>query len=120
MIVEVESSENCEAGVFARFKEAGAAKPVIQVRLYERNAAGEWYWVTGWTDNPATPTCAAYAQLIEDSGSGLAHLIYGGIYGLRLKPVAVEEPWSLESTHQWGETHLSLSSERDLRYTNGT
>jgi hypothetical protein len=45
VIVEVESSENCEAGVFARFKEAGAAKPVIQVRLYERNAAGEWYWV---------------------------------------------------------------------------
>ena len=116
MIVEVESSDNCEASVFARFKEAGPARPVIQVRLYDRNPSGEWYCVTGWSDNPVTPVCPAYAQLVEDSGSGLAHLIYGGIYGLRFKPVAIEEPWSLTSSTQWGETHLSLSSERDLRY----
>jgi hypothetical protein len=116
MIVEVESSENCEASFFARFKEAGPARPIIQVRLYERNAAGEWYWVTGWSDNPEAPPCPAYAQRVEDSGSGLAHLVYGGIYGLRFRPVTVDEPWSLESSQQWGETHLSLSSERDLRY----
>ena len=58
----------------------------------------------------------AYAQLVEDSGSGLAHLVYGGIYGLRFKPLAVDEPWSLDSPHQWGETHLSLATDRDLRY----
>jgi hypothetical protein len=116
MIVEVEANENCEASFFARFKEAGPARPIIQVRLYERNAAGEWYWVTGWSDNPETPRCPAYAQRVEDSGSGLAHLVYGGIYGLRFKPVTIDEPWSLESSQQWGDTHLSLSSERDLRY----
>ena len=116
MIIEVESNENCEASFFARFKEAGPARPVIQVRLYERNPAGEWYSVTGWSDDSHTPECPAYAQRIEDSGSGLAHLVYGGIYGLRFKPADVEEPWSLESVHQWGETHLSLSSEGDLRY----
>ena len=116
MIVEVESSENCEAGLFARFKEAGPARPVVQVRLYERNPVGEWYWVTGWSDNAERPLCPAYAQRVEDSGSGLAHLVYGGIYGLRFKPVSPEEPWRLDSGHQWGETHLSLSSERDLRY----
>ena len=116
MIVEVESSENCEASVFARFKEAGPARPVVQVRLYARNPTGDWYWVTGWSDNPETPVCPAYAQLVEDSGSGLAHLVYGGIYGLRFKPVAVEEPWSLTNSNQWGETYLSLSSERDLRF----
>ena len=112
MIVEVESSENCEAGFFARFKEAGPARPVVQVRLYDRNPS----WVTGWGDNSETPLCPAYAQRVEDSGSGLAYLVYGGLYGLRFKPVAVEDPWSLGSVHQWGETHLSLSSERDLRY----
>ena len=116
MIVEVESNENCVDSFFARFKEAGPARPVIQVRLYERHPAGEWYWVTGWCDNTETPFCQAYGQLVEDSGSGLAYLVYGGIYGLRFKPVAIEEAWSLESVHQWGETHLSLSSERDLRY----
>ena len=116
MIVEVESSDNCPDGFFARFKEAGPARQVIQVRLYDRNPAGEWYWVTGWSDHPDTPDCPAYAQLIEDSGSGLAYLVYGGIHGLRFRPAALEEPWSFENAHQWGETHLSLSSERDLRY----
>ena len=116
MIVEVESNENCEASFFARFKEAGPARPVEQARLFERNPAGEWYWVTGWSDNTETPACPAYAQLVEDSGSGLAHLVYGGIYGLRFKPITIEEPWSLVSPHQWGEAYLSLASERDLRY----
>ena len=116
MIVEVESNDNCADSFFARFKEAGPARPVIQVRLYDRNSAGEWYWVTGWSDNTETPSCRAYGQLVEDSGSGLTHLVYGGIYGLRFKPVAIDEPWNLESAHQWGDTHLSLSSERDLRF----
>jgi len=116
VIVEVDSNDNCEASVFARFKEAGPAKPVVQVRLYERNPTGEWYWVTGWSDQADTQACPAYAQLVEDSGAGFAQLVYGGIYGLRLKPIGSDEPWSLTSPSQWGETYLSLSSERDLKY----
>ncbi len=116
VIVEVESSENCEASVFARFKEIGPARLVLQVRLYDRNPTGEWYWVTGWSENDQSPTCEAYVQLVEDSGAGLTHLVYGGIYGLRFRPIDIEEDWNLESPHQWGETYLSLASDRDLRY----
>ena len=116
VIVDVESNKNCEASVFARFKEAGPARPVLQVCLYDRNPAGEWYWVTGWSDDAQTPACVAYAQLVEDSGAGLAHLVFGGLYGLRFKPINIEEPWSLESPLQWGEAYLSLASNRDLRY----
>jgi hypothetical protein len=36
MIVEVESNDNCEASVFARFKEAGPARPVAQDYRLER------------------------------------------------------------------------------------
>ncbi len=118
MIVEVESNDNCEASYFARFKEVGPARPVLQVRLYDRNPTGEWYWVTGWSDDEQTPVCSAYARLVEDSGSGLAHLVYGGIYGLRFKPNNIEETWTLESPHQWGEAYLSLTSDHDLRYAN--
>ena len=116
MIVEVESNENCGTSFFARFKEAGAPRPVIQVRLYDRNPDGEWYWVTGWSDNERSPTSPAYAQSVEDSGSGLAYLVYGGLFGLRFKPVGVDEPWNLQSPHQWGEAYLSLADARDLRY----
>lgn len=116
MIVEVESSENCEGSVFARFKELGPARPVLQVKLYDRNPAGEWYWITGWGDNIETPACQAYAQLVEDSGAGLTNLVYGGLYGLRFKPIHIDAPWNLESPHQWGETYLSLANDRDLHY----
>jgi hypothetical protein len=116
VIVEVESNENCEASVFARFKEIGPARPVLQVRLYDRNPVGEWYSVTGWSDDEQTPACSAYAQLVEDSGAGLTHLVYGGLYGLRFRPLDSEEPWSLHHPRQWGDAYLSLSSDRDLRY----
>ena len=117
MIVDVESNENCEASVFARFKEIGPARPVLQVRLYDRNPTGEWYWVIGWRDDKQMPACSAYAQLVEDSGAGMTHLVYGGVYGLRFRPLENEEPWSLENSHQWGESYLSLASDRDLRYS---
>ena len=116
MIVEVESSENCETSFFARFKEIRSARPVVQVRLYDRNPAGKWYWSTGWSDNEQMPACPAYAQIVEDSGAGLTHLVYGGLYGLRFRPLDIDEGWNLESPHQWGETYLSLASDRDLRY----
>ena len=116
MIVEVESNENCETGVFARFKEAGHARPILQVKLYEHNPAGEWYWITGWSNNEMAPACQAYARLVEDSGSGLAHLIYGGLYGLRFRSIQIDEPWRLDSPHQWGEAYLLMVSDRDLRY----
>jgi len=117
LFIEVESNENCETSFFGRFKEIRPARPVIQVKLYDRNPSGEWYWVTGWSDDGKLPACPAHAQLVEDSGAGLTHLVYGGIHGLRFKPIGVEEVWDLESPHQWGEAYLSLSSERDLRYT---
>jgi hypothetical protein len=116
MIVEVESNDNCETSFFGRFKEVGHARPILQVRLYDRNPAGEWYWITGWSDDEQMPACPAYARLVEDSGAGLTLLVYGGLYGLRFKPINVEEAWNLESPVQWGEPYLSLASDRDLRY----
>jgi len=116
MIVEVESNDNCETSFFGRFKEAGPIRQVVQVRLNDRNPVGEWYWITGWRDDEQMPACPAYAQLVEDSGSGLTHLVYGGIHGLRFKPINIDEAWNLESPHQWGEAYLSLASDRDLRY----
>lgn len=119
MIVEVESNENCEQGVFARFKETGAPRPAAKVRIYDRRPEGEWCWVTGWSDDPRRPCCPAYAQRVEDSGAGSAVIVYGGIYGLRLRPVGSEQPWSLTADDQWGEPYLSLADERDVEYAPG-
>jgi hypothetical protein len=116
MFIEVESNPNCEQSVFARFKELGPARPVLQVRSFERRSEGEWCSVTGWTDDPAQVRCPAYAQTVEDSGAGLTHLVFGGIWGIRLKPLTSDEDWDLNSSSQWGEPYLSLADPKDIRY----
>jgi hypothetical protein len=117
MLLEVESNPNCEQSLFARFKEVGPARRVLQVKAYERNLQGEWCWVTGWTDDANQPCCPAFGQMVEDSGAGLTYLVYGGIWGIRLKPVSLREDWNLESTNQWGEPYLCLADAKDIVYT---
>lgn len=114
MVIEVESNPNCEQSLYARFKEAGPARKVLKIRTFDRKPEGEWCWVTGWTDNPDHPRCAAYAQPVEDSGAGLVYVVFGGIGGIRLKPVGLDEEWSLESARQWGEPYLALADANDL------
>lgn len=116
MFVEVESSQNFEGSLFLRFKEQGPAKPLLQVKLYDRSSRGEWCDVIGWTETEGEPLCEAFAQQVEDSGAGFAYLIFGGACGIRLKPVLVDEPWSVNSKNQWGESHLLLSDLSDLKY----
>lgn len=117
MFVEVESNSNCEVSVFVRFKEVGPARRVIQVKTFERLSEGEWCWVTGWSDNPDHPCCPASAQLVEDSGAGLTHLVWGGVWGVRLKPVLLQEGWNIDSRNQWGEPYLSLADSNDIVYS---
>jgi hypothetical protein len=114
MFVEVEPNPNCEQSVFARFKEVGPAQRVVQVKSFERTPQGEWCWVTGWSNDPEQPCCPAFVQMVEDSGAGLTHLVFGGMWGVRLKPVVLQEEWSLDSLHQWGEPYLSLADPNDV------
>lgn len=54
-------------------------------------------------------------QPVEESGRGAAYVVFGGIWGLRLKKEGVQEDWSLESPRQWGEAYLLLTERYDLR-----
>ena len=116
MFLEVENSENFEGSLFLRFKDVGPAQPLLQVKLYDRFPQGEWCDVVGWTDNEVEPHCFALAQAVEDSGSGVAYLIFGGNCGIRIKLATTKEPWSLESSNQWGESHLLLADFNDLKF----
>jgi len=117
MYIEVEPNPNCEHAVFLRFREQGPARPVGQVRVYDRISTGEWCWATGWQEGIENPVCPAWAQPVEDSGAGLVYLVAGGNWGLRLRPVLVDEAWSLDSTQQWGEAYLLLADRRDIRFS---
>lgn len=114
MMIEVEENPNCSESGCWRFKPLAPPMPVQQIRLYERKDEGEWCWVTGWSDREESPFCPAYAQKVEESGIGIAILVYGGNWGLRFKPVGCEEDWDLRSPHQWGSPYILISEESDL------
>jgi hypothetical protein len=65
--------------------------------------------ITGWDADTNTP-CSAYACKIEESGDGVALLIYGGSGGVRMKLLEDETKWDIQSTEQWGDTHLVYPS----------
>ena len=67
--------------------------------------------VTGWSGDSGP--CPAYAALVEDSGEGVAMLVYGGDDGIRLSPAAVDGDWDLDDPRQWGEACLLL--DKDVR-----
>src|SRR5579864_2364839 len=81
------------------FQERSEPKAVVQV-LRKRRGADVWCPVTGLgTKGEPVP---ALARKVEDSGEGICYLVYGGIWGLRLKDPSCADAWSLEDVHQWG------------------
>ncbi len=117
MYLEVDESPNQPGSVSMRFKELGPARPIQQLRVSDRKSEGELCWVTGWCDDPARPLCPAFALQVEDSGQGLAYLIYGGNWGVRLKPAELKEDWDLDSSNQWGEPFLLISDPRSIVFS---
>jgi hypothetical protein len=115
MFLEVDHNPNFEGSYFLRFHELSPPRLLTHVKSYERQSRGEWCQVTGWCDDPDQPLCPAYAQKVEDSGAGTAYIIYGGNWGIRLKPEDHAGEWCLYDDAQWGEGYLSIGEERDLR-----
>jgi hypothetical protein len=112
--VDVEANDNSPMMAQQVYRNIGVPFPVSHVRLYEGEPEGRLCAVTGWTSAPGGPEAPAYAVHVEDSSAGDAFLVYGGDWGVRLRPAESVAPWSVEDTQQWGETHLVLASEEDL------
>jgi hypothetical protein len=49
----------------------------------------------------------------------MTYLVFGGLWGIRLKPVVLDEDWNLESRGQWGEPYLALADLNDIQYAEG-
>lgn len=112
MYLEVEENPNTEESVSMRFKELGPPQKIKQIKVEDRSPGGELCWITGISDDADDPICPAYAQKVEESGMGRAYLIYGGPWGIRLRPVNSKEGWDIESPNQWGEAFLLLGDPR--------
>src|SRR5687768_15442360 len=101
--IRVDSNDNCPMSAQLVYKNLTNPRRVTQVRIYEGEPEGVMYAVTGWSSQGPVD---AYAVGVEDSGSGSAFLLYGGDWGLRLRPIESNSAWDLGSADQFGETHL--------------
>ena len=114
IILDIPPNPNCEATERV-FHDVEAAREITGIRLEREASRVAWYDVTGWTTggNP----CPALAQKIDDSGEGVAFLIYGGDAGLRFRPADAQEPWNIHNPRQWGESFLIIIDLNDLKFS---
>ncbi|HTL69908.1 MAG TPA: hypothetical protein VL404_01310 [Candidatus Eisenbacteria bacterium] len=111
MQIDVEDNPNCAGSGQFVYSELGTPRPVAAILV---DSAGEEtrYDVTGVTADGLFER--ANAVKIADSGAGFAWLIYGGAWGIRMRPDANE--WSLDDDSQWGEPFKIYGSEEDIVY----
>ena len=110
--VDVYQSANCPFSVTRMFDAMENPVPVSRVMASDPEDIDGMCDVTGWS---SSGPCPAYAAHVEDSGDGVAVLIYGGDEGIRLKSVDTHEDWGLDSTRQWGEACLLL--DKDVNFS---
>jgi len=112
MFIEVEPNPNCEKSDLFVFNEMEGAKPVSALKLI-RNGSEITADVTGV--DPDGKFVQAFSQKVQDSGAGFGFLIYGGAWGIRLRPAQLQnEKWDLKNSNQWGEAYLVYSDEEGL------
>jgi hypothetical protein len=114
MNVIVEESPNWPSGEQFVFKELGKPRRVRAIRAEVRgvekicevtgvDAGGRWV--------------PAYAVKVADSSDGHAFLIYGGAWGIRLRPGEPSSAaWDFSVKDQWGEPFKVYGSEDDIIY----
>ena len=112
--VDVESNSNSAMSANQVFRNIDAPRRVTQVRIYEGAPDGQLCAVTGWSSKDGGSAVDAHAVRIEDSSEGSAYLVYGGDWGLRLRPAESDAAWSLDDPSQWGEAYLVLADAEDL------
>jgi hypothetical protein len=82
VLIQIDSNPNCLPMDSLVFQPQTPPRAISEIRM-KREGTEMWCSVTGVAEsgNP----CSAMACLIEDSGDGACHLVFGGAWGLRLK-----------------------------------
>lgn len=104
MFIEVEPNPNTAIPFNMVYRDVSEAREVFCIK-YQAGTENQPVQVTGWDADTNTP-CPAYACQIEESGDGMALLVYGGSGGIRMKPLEDESEWDAAASNQWGESHL--------------
>jgi hypothetical protein len=114
MQIEVEENPNCRGSEQFVFLELGKPRPVSAIRTGEGKKEALCDVVAVEAGGKFG---RAFAVKIADSGAGYAYLIYGGVWGIRLRSNSIGlQAWDLLSEGQWGEPFKIYGSEDDILY----
>ena len=105
MFLEVEPCSNCDESIGRVYNVISESKQISSILQYEKDGKEIDVAVTGWDGETETP-CPAFASRIEESGDGVALLIFGGNGGIRMKPIKDKSSWDVNNLNQWSESHL--------------
>ena len=118
VFLQVEENPNCSALDGQVFQPRTVPRAITRLRCSYQGVV-DCFEVTGLTVDGEP--CAASACLIDDSGEGACHLIFGGDWGLRFRKPSNGVTWDLNNTEQWGESYLLLpATETDLIFCPST
>jgi len=106
--IDVSESANCPMDLVRMFDALGSPIKICKLITADRNGIDSLCDVIGWSD---IGPCSAYAVPVEDSGDGVAMLIFGGNEGIRLAVSGTTYEWSLSNDDQWGEACLLVDKE---------
>ena len=117
MHLEIESNPNCQENHEFVFNELGIPEPVRAILVGDEGKETECD-VAGVD---AQGRCVqAMGVKIADSSDGIAYMIYGGAWGIRLRPAKFRhEPWDLKNKNQWGEPFKIYGKKEDIFYGTG-
>lgn len=107
MYLVIEENPNCEPEE-RKFKELGSHKKVRGLHLEMKDGKMHWCDVMGVDENGSF--IDAQASQIEDSGAGIAWLIFGGTWGIRFRKRPDQSNWDLKNNSQWGVPFKVLDS----------
>ena len=109
--IEVTESKNSDLGFTRMFSTIGPTKKISRVRTVAPDGVEGFYYVAGWSSSGAVQ---AYSVKVEDSGEGVAMLVYGGDEGIRFKRTDLTTPWDLADSEQWGEPMILIDQDSEV------
>ena len=113
MRIEVQESPNCGSTEQFEYRELSQVKRVRAI-VAEEGGKETTLDVTGVAKGGLWES--ARCVKIADSGAGFAFLIFGGEWGIRLKPSWHQAKWDLGDPIQWGEPFKIYGEEKDIVY----
>ncbi len=112
--VETEENDNCEWMPLQVYEAHENPRPVRHLRLEDPDHPFGIYEITGWSSEEGGSSCPAMYAPVSDSGQAVVHLVYGGDWGIRLRPEGSTDEWSVTNDSQHGEPYLMLIDGSDL------